>query len=215
MDIGHAESETSAGAVGGVKVFVNNAGYNDPTSPDRDITDADDGEVTIVGLANYAGFVDLQGRTNDSGAVVQAYSAATPNPGTILASGTSVGSGSYSTAHVAPHQLLVGTTYYLFADRDLFVPTTATGNPYAHSKLLSTRPYTSLTTVVLRGGDAYNDNYIDISDASCIGNDYGGVASTCAGAGSNSDVNEDGVVDILDLTLMGGNYHVGQSTWAP
>jgi len=223
FDIYSDAADTSAGAKGGVKVFVNNAGYNTP-GPRGDITDTDDGKVTIIGKANYAGFIDLQGRADDSGAVLEVYDVATSSSATKLATATSLSSGSYQTAHIAPHELLVGTTYYLYFDRDLFVPTSPTPlsappppppATYLHSKLLSTRPLTTLQTFVLRGGDAYNDNFIDVSDASCIGSDYGSMTSTCAGTGSNSDVNEDGIVDILDLTLMGGNYNIGQSTWTP
>jgi len=219
LDLGHDEDDTSAAAIGGVKVFVDNAGYNAPSTLARDITDGDDGEVNIIGKANYSGFVDLQGRTNDSGAVVSVYNQATKLGAIELADGTSGVSGSYATAHNPPYELLVGTTYHLYADRNLFVATTATLPPaYAHSKLLSMRPLTALATVVLRGGDAYNDNLINISDASCIGTFYGTMTAACGGgspAGSSPDVNEDGIVNILDLSLMGGNYGITSSTWAP
>ncbi len=70
FDISADPADTSTGAVGGIKVFVNNAGYGAPSVPARDITDADDGEIVIVGLANFTGFVDLQGNDNDSGALL-------------------------------------------------------------------------------------------------------------------------------------------------
>jgi hypothetical protein len=76
FDISHEVADTSAGAVGGAKVFVNNAGFNAPSVPDRDITDANDGEIVITGLANFTGFVNLQGRPNDSGALVQVFDGA-------------------------------------------------------------------------------------------------------------------------------------------
>jgi hypothetical protein len=79
--------------------------------------------------------------------------------------------------------------------------------------LQDTRPLTTLNNVVLLGGDATDDDTIDISDATCIGNDYGTSTSTC-GTGS-SDVNGDGVIDILDLVLMGGNYGLSDSPWTP
>jgi len=217
LDLAHLAADTAASAVGGVKVFVNNAGYNDPSAPNRDITDAEDGQVTIIGLANYTGFVDLQGRTNDSGASVEVYDVATRASAVNLAGAVSAASGGFTTAHISPYQLQIGSTYYLYVDRDLFVPTTAdVATAFGHSKLLDTRPLTSLVKLVLRGGDAWNDNIIDISDATCIGNDYGTSNNSCAGpTGSNSDVNEDGKVDILDLTLMGGNYGISASIWAP
>jgi hypothetical protein len=86
---------------------------------------------------------------------------------------------------------------------------------YANSKLLDKRPLTSLGTLVLLGGDATNNDYIDVSDAACIGSDFGGNTSSCAGTGANSDVNGDGVIDILDMTLMAGNYYLSASPWTP
>lgn len=49
FDISHLPADTSAGAVGGVKVWVNNAGYGAPSLPARDISDTDDGRVIILG----------------------------------------------------------------------------------------------------------------------------------------------------------------------
>ena len=59
--------------MGGVKVFVNNAGFNAPSTAARDITDTNDGQINITGIAKFIGFVDLQGRANDSGATVDVY----------------------------------------------------------------------------------------------------------------------------------------------
>jgi parallel beta-helix repeat protein len=220
FDIYHAEADTSAGATGGVKVFVNNAGYNAP-GPRGDISDTDDGKVTILGKANYTGFVDLQGRPNDSGATLTVYDQADHVLADDLAEGTSTAGGGYTTAHISPHELTVGTTYYLVVDRDLYLPTTAVGDDYAHSKLLDTRPLTTLGNVVLLGGDANNDDFIDNLDATCIGGDYGETNpagfTECGGSGSGgtSDVNGDGAVNLLDLVLMGGNYFESSSPWTP
>jgi len=219
LNISHLEADSAAAAFGGAKIFINNAGYGAPSVPARDITDSNDGQVNIIGKANYNGFIDLQGRTNDSGGKLRVFDIATKIGSVEYAQGTSGASGSYATAHNVGYELLVGTTYYLLADRNLFVATTAeVSTTYSHSKLLSTRPFTTLVTLVLRGGDAYNDNTIDISDASCIGAFYGMMSSACGGGspvGSSPDVNEDGIVNILDLSLMGGNYGITSSTWAP
>jgi hypothetical protein len=83
-----------------------------------------------------------------------------------------------------------------------------------HNHVLDTRPFTYLNLFVLLGGDATNDDVIDILDAGCIGGAYGGAPGTCGGTGW-SDVNEDTFVDILDLSLMGGNYLLTFSTWTP
>ena len=118
-------------------------------------------------------------------------------------------------------------TYWFQVDRALYLPTTAVAsygtNPPApaswqHSKLLATRPLQSVSTVVLLGGDASNNDVIDGADAGCIGGVYGGTPQAC-GSGGTSDVNEDGKMDILDLTLMGGNFGKTASpapaTWTP
>ena len=89
---------------------------------------------------------------------------------------------------------------------------------WQHSKVLATPPLQGVTTVVLLGGDATNDDVIEILDAGCIGARYGSAPQAC-GTGGTSDVNEDGKMDILDLTLMGGNYGKTASPapaiWAP
>lgn len=203
FDISHLETNTSAGALGGVKVWMNNAGYNAPTIAARDITDTDDGKITIDGLAAFTGFVDLEGRPNDSGALLKVFN---DNLGTtLLAQATSASSGKYTTSPV----LVTMTNYFLYVDRPLFLPTVA-----YWSKLLDTRPLTTLAQLLLLGGDATDDNLIDIGDATCIGNAYGVGPSLCGGVGS-SDVNGDGVINILDLTLMGGNYTKNVSPWTP
>lgn len=56
---------------------------------------------------------------------------------------------------------------------------------------------------------------VDVSDAACIGASHG-TSSVCAGGpAADADVNGDGVINILDLTLMGGNYGLASSGWAP
>jgi hypothetical protein len=216
FDIAHDVADTSSGAKGGVKVFVNNAGYGAPSTADRDITDTNDGQIDITGIGNYTGYIDLQGRTDDSGATLTVYDQQAVSGSTALADGTSASSGKYTTAYIGSNLLTIGDTYWFQVDASLYLPTTIK-NPMAtdwsHSKLLDTRPLTTLNNVVLLGGDATDDDTIDISDATCIGNDYGTSTSTC-GTGS-SDVNGDGVIDILDLVLMGGNYGLSDSPWTP
>ncbi len=225
FDISHLEADTSAGAIGGAKVFVNNAGFNDPSDEDRDITDDNDGQINITGLANFTGFVNLQGRTNDSGAVIQVYDQEEIAGSNLLAEGTSAASGAYTTAYVNPNQLFVGGTYYFQINRPLFLPTTivtttvspmpAVPDDWEHSAVLLVRALTELNTVLLLGGDATNSNYIDIGDATCIGNNYGSTTPGVCGVDGTSDVNEDGIVNILDLTLMGGNFNKNSSPWVP
>ncbi len=216
----------TAGAKGSVKVWVNNAGYGEPSASGRDITDADDGKVILQDIPNYSGFVDLQGRVNDSGAVVQVYDVMEKSASVVMADASSASSGAYITAHKSPNVLMINTVYYLFIDRDLYLPTTIMGidhnvipNPiipdeWSHSALLWKYHYTPLSTVLLLGGDATNDDVIDVLDAGCIGGGYALAPKAC-GSGGTSDVNEDGVVDTLDLSLMAGNFTLNFSPWIP
>ncbi len=206
----------SSAAVGGVKVFVNNAGYNLPSVAERDITDIDDGRLIIDDISNFTGFIDLQGRPNDSGALLEVWS--TDSGGTNLATATSASAGKYTTVY-EPGQLMVVSTppsyvvdYYLYADRALYLPTYS---PYLTAQLLLS-PTTALNQLLLLGGDGTDNNEIDILDASCIGYDYGTSTNTCiGGGGADSDVNGDGTVNIFDLTLMEGNFSKTYSPWTP
>jgi hypothetical protein len=201
FDISALPAETNAGAVGGVKVFVNNAGFNNASvMPDRDITDSNDGQINITGIAQFTGFVDLQGRPNDSGALVEAKDGVN-----VKANATSASSGKYTTSYVGAFLLAINASYDVNVDRALYLPATKNWQ-------LTTRPLTTLTTVVLLGGDATNDNVVDIFDGGCIGPAYGGGPVVCNVTG-NSDVNGDGVTNILDLVLFGGNYLLSASPW--
>ncbi len=216
LDLSTEATELSAGARGGVKVWVNNGGFGaDSGLPGHTIIDDQDGQINITGLANFTGYVDLQGRTNDSAAAIEVYNQATKSGATKLAQATSAAGGAYTTAYVGANQLYVGATYYLIVDRALYLPTTAiVDTDYGNSKLMTTRPLTTLLNVKLLGGDATNDDIVDISDAACIGGSYGSAPVVCGVTGT-SDVNGDVKVDLLDLVLMGGNYSLTSSPWTP
>ena len=56
-----------------------------------------------------------------------------------------------------------------------------------------------------------------MGDLSCIGGAFGGAPAGCGGtpaiAGTSSDINWDGVTNILDLTIAGGNYGLTNPPW--
>ncbi len=217
FDIAHLEVDTNASAIGGQKVFVNNAGFNDPTIPDRDITDIglDDGRIIIERLANFTGYVDLQGRLNDSLAAVRVYNQAPKNGAVELSNGTSASSGAYTTVAIAPYWLGLGNTYYLAVDRWLYLPTTPLASlSFYNSRLLDGVPSTPLPKAFLLGGDATNNEIVDIGDLSCIGGDYNRRSgfNLCGGTGL-SDVNEDHWVNVQDLSMAGGNLYKEFSPW--
>lgn len=148
--------------------------------------------LTVCGYATASGVVSLQGR-------------ATPiNAGTVtLTNGTF---GSYSTNFdpttgawsISNIKVLPGGTSYTFdAAHGLYL-----GNQM--TQVLTTGGYVAPSTK-LKGGDADNSGLIDVSDITCISGSFGGVPVTCGATGS-SDINADGVVNILDLVLPGGNY---------
>ena len=122
--------------------------------------------------------------------------------------------------------MVIGQTYWFQVDRALYLPTTAVASYQDHQFRLAGSTvrdsrrgrWKVVTTVVLLGGDATNDNAIESGDAGCIGARYGRTPQAC-GTGGTSDVNEDLKMDILDLTLMGGNFGKTASpapaTWAP
>ena len=62
-----------------------------------------------------------------------------------------------------------------------------------------------LPDALLLGGDCdpTNDDIVDISDMSTIGGKYGQLVDALIEA---ADINADGWVDILDISIAGGNY---------
>ncbi|MGB0387313.1 MAG: FG-GAP-like repeat-containing protein [Ardenticatenaceae bacterium] len=218
FDISHLSAELAAGTQNGGKVYVNNGGFGNPSVPGlRTIIDENDGELIItIAMANYSGYIDREGRPNDSGVTLLVYDQEALSGATLLASATTTPDGLYTTAYEDTNQLTIGNSYYFQVDAPLHLPTTATseGN-YAHNAQLKTHPLTTLSTLVLLGGDATNDDTIALADATCIGGDFGGTTSSCVGQGANSDVNGDGQIDLLDLVLMANNYSKSSSPWTP
>ncbi len=69
----------------------------------------------------------------------------------------------------------------------------------------------TIKALELKGGDADDNNIINILDAEAIGSDYGYTGGTYT-SGKFTDINSSGLVDIYDLALMGGNYGLTSST---
>ena len=92
---------TNSSTVGGAKVFVNNAGYGTPETRAL-IDDANDGQIDITGTGQFAGFIDLQGRSNDTGGTLTVYDGNVIGSATALAATSSNSAGSYTTSSIGP-----------------------------------------------------------------------------------------------------------------
>ncbi|MBC7261549.1 MAG: carboxypeptidase regulatory-like domain-containing protein [Chloroflexi bacterium] len=138
------------------------------------------GTIRILPKAVITGEVELQGRSDWSGAVVTAVQAAVTC--------TTDATGWYTlTVAAGTYGVTVEMARYLDAEREVIAVRGA--NPLPRVKLL--------------GGDANDDDEVDIVDASIIGGKYGLVVDPLT---ERADINADGVVDISDCTITGGNY---------
>jgi hypothetical protein len=151
-----------------------------------------DKAMEVFGLNNVTGAIDLQGRVDESGAVLSFGVGANQGYGEYVFS-TSTNFGAISASGV------VADTYNITVAMARYLDVTLSS---AKSKIVSGA--TVLTTLTLFGGDANDDDTIDIADAGIIGGQYGnsGVGITVAGA----DINNDGTINIFDLVLAGGNF---------
>jgi hypothetical protein len=162
-----------------------------------------DGTVTVIGKqAAVTAKVTLQGRSDNSGALL------TFTAGTIMGysySGASNYWGNISLANV------VDDTYPITIAKANYLAVTA--NSLKSVAISSSK--ISLTTIMLLGGNVTGpmgvvDEAIDLLDASAIGGSFNHPGPY--------DVNGNGLVDIYDLTLVGGNYGLTSATaysWAP
>lgn len=143
-------------------------------------SDSIPGSILILPMSVITGQVELQGRTNWSGAVAAAW------PGG--ASGTSDASGFYTiTVPTDTYSITVEMERYLDAER-VFV---------------LVRGENTLPNVLLLGGDADEDDLVDVSDITIITGLYGFHVDPLT---ERADINADGEVDISDITLASGNY---------
>ncbi len=148
--------------------------------------------LTLYNVGSLQGQVDLQGRPVESGGTVSimtagGYTASTP---------ISAADGTWNISNIpaGSYQVNVEMARYLDAQKG------ASGSGVT----ISGGGTTTLAKVKLLGGDANDDDVVDISDASIIGADFG--KSGLSISDVRADINNDGTVDVLDLVLMGGNF---------
>jgi hypothetical protein len=161
--------------------------------------------LSLYGTGNLEGSVDLQGRSNESGGTVSiSSSAGYADSQPITATD---GSWSFSGVPAGSYQVNVEMVRYLDGQK----------GSLGSGVSVSAGTTTTLNQVKLLGGDA-NDttdgttpnpgdttaDIIDSGDAAIIGGQfglsYGGITD------ERANINADDFVDILDLSLMGGNY---------
>ncbi|MBN2551070.1 MAG: right-handed parallel beta-helix repeat-containing protein, partial [Anaerolineales bacterium] len=146
-----------------------------------------DGSVEVFDAFTISGRIDLQGRPNDTGAVMSFGIGLNQGYGPFVFS-TSDYWGAISATGV------VEDTYGITVSMARYLDVTIAS---AKSALIDAAR--TLATLVLFGGDANDDDIIDLGDATILGGQYGT-------PGPNGDINNDGIVNLQDLVLVGGNY---------
>lgn len=164
-----------------------------------------DKTVTVFNRTTVTGRIDLQGRADDTGAVMD-FAAGSGQGYDPSVFSTSDYWGAISKSEIVYDTYAVTVSMARYLD-----VTSASGI----SAVISSDNQV-LSTLVLLGGDADDDNSIDIDDAAIIGGQYGNSGAGITNAGA--DINNDDVVNIFDLALMGGNYNKTSAddyAWTP
>lgn len=164
--------------------------------------------VNVYGTGTINGVVKLQGRpTPLTGGTITMVDVAGLLPNV---SGTFDAAGNYS---IPVPALVAGTTWRITADHALYLKNTTSASPLTDVTVVSGgTAYASPTT--LKGGNANSDITVSVTDLSCIAGDFGGVPTMCnAPPLISSDVNGDGIVNVFDLVMAGGNF--GKSSPQP
>jgi hypothetical protein len=146
--------------------------------------------LTTTSVGTISGSVDLQGRADESGGTVTVSNAIgylRTEPITAID-----GSWSISGIPVGGYQVNIEMPRYLDGQK----------GSAGSGVTVTSGGTTTLNKVKLLGGDANDDDVVDISDGAIIGGMFGVTGPSDARA----DINNDGIVDIADLVLFGGNY---------
>jgi len=204
---------SGSGTVAQVTLNAITAGIYDITLSDVLLGDRDGNKITaevaldkvtveVCGLATVKGKVLLQGRgtppTGTTPPTNGTVTLADAGYGAFSAAFDANGTFTINNVKVAP----LGTSYTVTAAHGLYLSN--------NTRVESLTPGATVTLIEtkLKGGDANNDSVIDTADLGCIGGSFGAAPVGCGttGSGGSSDINADGLVNILDLVLPGGNY---------
>jgi hypothetical protein len=148
--------------------------------------------VTVYGNFDLTGTIRTQGKTNWGGVeMVLTGAVYTYNASSLDKTGFNI-----SFADVADG------TYTISVIQARYLDVTAALN----KTFVVQGGATVIPLLYLYGGDADDNNVINISDASIIGSTYGNTGDL------PGDVNFDGKVNLQDLALVGGNYGLTSAT---
>ena len=142
---------------------------------------------SLASSCTFSGTIDLQSRSDDSGA-------------TFTVVGNTTGTFSTVTDTSGYYELAVPEdTYDVTAEMDRYLDGERTGEVCLAGEEIQ------LPSVTLLGGDTNDDCVINILDLSFMGSRF----MTSAGDANydpRADINADGTVNILDLSVTGGNF---------
>jgi hypothetical protein len=152
------------------------------------------GTVVVSGQVGcITGSVQLQGRYDHSGATVAAEKG-----GAVVASATTDASGNFTLDNLAPDTYEVYARMYGYLD-------SLQGSGV---QVVAGQECTDVGATKLLGGEIVEDNWIDIHDITYI-------AFRFRGADLSADINGDGAVNILDLTMAAANFgRTGPTPWS-
>ena len=154
-------------------------------SDNGDYTSGEEYEIIKTSTCIFSGTIDIQGRSDGTGATF-----------------TVVGSETFSTTTDAAgsYELSVPEdTYDVTAEMDRYLDGERTGDVCLAGEEIQ------LPSVTLLGGDTNDDCVINILDLSFMGSRF----MTSAGDANYdlmADINDDGEINILDLSVTGGNF---------
>jgi hypothetical protein len=144
------------------------------------------GEVIVISIGTIDGYVELQGRTDHSGAEV---------------CGTGGGPPICTTTDSSGYYLLElpQDTYDVTVEMDRYLDGLKTG------VFVPAGGGVTLPSVKLLGGDANEDEIVNILDLSLIGGKFG-LSEGDPGWDARADINDDLTVNILDIVLAATNF---------
>jgi hypothetical protein len=145
-----------------------------------------DGSITVILWGEVEGYVTLQGRTDHSGVEV---------------CGTAGGPPICTTTDPSGYYLLglPQDTYDVTVEMDRYLDGEKLGVFVPAGGLVT------LTSVTLLGGDAIEDDIINILDLSFMGSRFG-LSEGDPGWDPQADINNDLTINILDIVLAAGNF---------